>query len=222
MLPTPTIPSPDYERIYEPAEDSFLILDLFESQLSYFQSKRFSKKTPLVLEIGTGSGIITTFINKHILPNAIYVASDLNPYACKTALRTNKANASSINVDSIRCDLTTALLPNSVDLLVFNPPYVPAEFVPQVPETSEDEHTWVDIALNGGPEGMDVTNQLLQSLSDTLSVDGEAYILFCARNNPDTVAQNFMSNYPNFKVERVIHRKAGWEVLSIYRFLKLS
>ncbi|VEU21224.1 DEKNAAC102125, partial [Brettanomyces naardenensis] len=116
---------------------------------------------------------------------------------------------------------SSALRNGQIDLLVFNPPYVPTEDVPTIPETTDQEDTWVDIALNGGPQGMDVTNRVLDQLDTILSSDGEAYILFCARNNPELVGKKFVQDHHNFVVQKVIHRKAGWEELSIYRYHKL-
>lgn len=222
MLPTPDIKITDPEKVYDPAEDSFLLLDLFEELRDYFKRKEFGHKTPLVVEIGTGSGIVSTFINEYVLPNGYFIATDINPYSCASALQTNKANTTSFNLDAVRCDLLSAIQDHLIDVLVFNPPYVPTESIPSMPTTKNEEYKWMDIALNGGPTGMDITNKVLDSLNRKLSVNGEAYILFCARNKPKQVAANFQSNHDNFKVEQVIFRKAGWEELSIYRFLKVG
>ncbi|OUM50930.1 hypothetical protein BVG19_g11 [[Candida] boidinii] len=225
MFETPVVIGADYERVYEPAEDSFLILDLFEEIKDYLNEKKFAHKLPLVVEVGTGSGIVTTFINKNILPNALFIATDLNPFSCETFLRTNKHNATSFNADTVRSDLTTAIKSKDIDILIFNPPYVPAESVPSMPKNEIEEDLWVDIALMGGPTGMDVTNRLLDSLDSIMAPKGEAYILFCARNKPTEVIEQFLKVHnessEKWSCELVIHRKAGWEVLSVYRFLKL-
>mgnify|MGYP003362311979 CR=1 FL=1 len=222
MLPTPDVKIADTEKVYDPAEDSFLLLDLFEKLRDYFKEKQFVHKTPLVVEIGTGSGIVSTFINKHIFPNGYFIATDINPYSCVSALQTNKANATTFNFDAVRCDILSAVDDHVIDVLVFNPPYVPTDDVPSIPTDKEEEYKWMDIALNGGPTGMDVTNKVLDSLEQKLSVSGEAYILFCARNKPKQITANFQNIHRNFKVEQVIFRKAGWEELSVYRFLKLK
>ncbi|GME75883.1 unnamed protein product [Ambrosiozyma monospora] len=222
MLPTPEVVNKNYDLVYEPAEDTFLLLDLFEELQPYFVTKEFSHKTPLVVEIGTGSGIVSTFINKYILPKSVIISTDLNPHSCVSLISTNKHNnPKRSNLDAIRTDLVSGFHNNSIDVLVFNPPYVPAEYIPSVEDAEKDEYNWVDIALNGGPEGMDITNKLLDRLDQCMSINGEAYILFCARNKPDVVVEEFKKNNSNFSVERVIYRKAGWEELSVYRFLKL-
>ncbi|OBA16572.1 uncharacterized protein OGAPODRAFT_23895 [Ogataea polymorpha] len=213
MLSTPLIAKTDYDKIYEPAEDSFLLLDLFEE----IGATVANNKPRLVVELGTGSGIVSTFLNQHILKNAFLIATDINPHCCHAAIATNAKNAATVNFDSIQGDLTSSLRPASVDLLIFNPPYVPSPFVPTVPESAEDQ-TWLDLALDGGNDGMAVTNRLLQSLGKILAPKGQAYILFCARNNPSMVAEQFLKDHPSFRVEKMIERKAGWEVLSVYLF----
>lgn len=226
MLSTPIVPNEDYTLVYEPAEDSFLFLDLFESlkESCYLLNKRFSHKSPLVLEIGSGSGIISTFLKMHnLIPNSFHLASDINEKCNAKTMETLVHNCASSksHFDVLRGDLVSAIKDHSLDLLLFNPPYVPSEDVPELPvDTSND--TWLDLALIGGKDGMLITNKLLLELDRVLAVMGEAYILFCARNNHKEVTQDFAAKYPNFSVEQVIFRKCGWEELSIYRFTKLS
>lgn len=217
MLATPDTGNLDYDRVYEPSEDTFLLLDCFEKELEELQQK-FTGIAPVITEIGAGSGMVTSFIMSHILPESFYMATDINPHACLACLETTKINNKTFGViDCCQMDLTSAILPNSIDLLVFNPPYVPAETVPPVPEDIEDSR-WVDLALLGGPKGMTITWKLLDRLEEVLTTQGVAYILFCARNEPESVQKIMESR--GWHVKEVIRRKAGWEVLSILRFMK--
>ncbi|KAH3665509.1 hypothetical protein OGAPHI_003695 [Ogataea philodendri] len=169
----------------------------------------------------TGSGIVSTFLNQHILKNAIFIATDINPHCCRAAILTNSLNASTGNFDSVQTDLVAGLRPQTIDMLVFNPPYVPSPQVPGVPGSLQDD-SWLDLALDGGEDGMQITNKVLDALDSCLASNGKAYILFCARNKPETVVARFTDNHPMFSVEKLIERKAGWEVLSIYLFQKNS
>lgn len=219
MLSTPIFDGIDYDKVYEPSEDSFYLLDCFEDQQTYLLSK-YGNRVPLVLEIGTGSGIVTTFMLQHILPQALYLASDINPSACITARNTIRQNCSERAnfVDILRMDLASSLRTNIVDVLVFNPPYVPAEEMPIPPANDEEGELWLDLALLGGKDGMVTTWKVLNLLQEILASDGIAYILFCARNRPDEVAE-IMRNR-GWSVDVIINKKAGWEVLSILRFTK--
>lgn len=218
MLPTPTTSSLDFTHVYEPAEDSFLLLDLLEEDLSFIQARRaHSTTTPIVLEIGTGSGIVTTFMHKSILPDAVYLATDLNLHACEACQTTWTQNEGKKGrLEVVRASLATALRPQLVDYLVFNPPYVPDEIVPRAPIENENDETWLDLALLGGEDGMEVTWVLLNELDTVLAPSGVAYILFCIRNKPDQVAG--IMRKKGWTVEKVGERKAGWEVLSVWKF----
>lgn len=215
MLATPVVRQLS-EHVYEPSEDSFLLLDCFEQDRGFVQ-RRFGLHVPLVVEVGSGSGIVLTFVRQHVLPLGLYIATDVNPHACRAVLRTAKDNGGDRGIDLCQMDLTSAIRRRTVDVLIFNPPYVPAETVPAVPNT-EDDDTWLDLALCGGPQGMDVTWRVLDGLDATLSRLGVAYVLFCARNRPSEVKETLQLR--GWSVEVVIERKAGWEVLCVMRIAR--
>lgn len=204
--------------MYEPSEDTFVLMDTFEEQAPFLKL-RFLNSIPLAVEIGTGSGLLTTFIQQNVLgENAIYLTTDINNYACLASLRTSALNrklpTEQILIDLILCDLTSPILNNKVDLLLFNPPYVPSESVPEIP-SQLDFDSLVDMALCGGLDGMEVTRKVLDQLPCTLSDIGVAYILFCARNKPQEIVSNYKDKW---NIACVFERKAGWEVLSVWRF----
>ena len=74
---------------------------------------------------------------------------------------------------------------------------------------------------------METTNRLLDALDDALSPRGVLYLLLCAQNRPDQVAERLRrGGYGGgegggtlWKVEKVGSSglRAGWEVLSIWR-----
>ena len=122
-METPTyshLTAEDYDHVYEPSEDSFLLLDALELELPFL----LTKKPSICLEIGPGSGIIISALAKYLnyKPQGFF-AVDINKFACDATKRTSLANH--VNVEVINMDLLTAFRPKSIDLLVFNPPYVP-------------------------------------------------------------------------------------------------
>ena len=82
--PTPSfshLTSSDYQNVYEPAEDSFLLMDALEKESNFLKSMRFALHTPsqftsfqhslinslanrplICAEIGSGSGAVVTFL----------------------------------------------------------------------------------------------------------------------------------------------------------------
>ncbi|QLG74511.1 hypothetical protein HG535_0G03940 [Zygotorulaspora mrakii] len=220
MLPTPYIKC-DYDTVYEPSEDSFLLLDTLEEELPYLES-RFKNRLSVVCELGPGSGIVTTFLMQNGIPSknqSIYFAADISPWALDATLDAAKRNKCEKSyLEPIQSDLNRCIKSKEVDLLIFNPPYVPAEEVPAVPTTKEERDEWLDLALLGGTDGMVVTNKVLDQLDIILSPTGVAYILFCARNKPEQIVERMSRD--GWSMELIMHRKAGWEVLSVYRFTR--
>lgn len=256
MLPTPSTSHVDYSRIYEPAEDSFLMLDTLSSQSeTAFLQSRFAINTPapLVVEVGIGSGVVIAFVTAHAQQifgdaDVATLGIDVNPFACVASQQTirNAANlcraaggTPGAFLDCLNGDLLTAVKSKSIDVLIFNPPYVPSEEVPRAPATAasqgpqstadrftRDSHL-LSLSTDGGLDGMEITNRLLDELDSILSARGVAYILLCAQNKPDRVIASVQS-WPNtyqetyqsqWRAEKVSSSgsKAGWERLCVVR-----
>lgn len=220
--PTPFTRNVDFSRVYEPAEDSFVLLDSLEMEIEFLKVRFQSQGImPLVLELGTGSGIVTAFMHQSVLQGgALFLTGDVNIAACEASLNTSSQNGGTQYIDTIQGSLTTYLRKDlGVDILVFNPPYVPTENVPPIPDLENEQQgdsRWLDLALDGGVDGMEVTYKVLNNLGSILSSNGVAYILFCKRNQPEKVSE-YMSQR-GFYATKILERTAGFEVLSVYRF----
>lgn len=105
------------------------------SFIPFFQFLRSTVNPKIVVEVGSGSGVVTTFIQQLLADIPfISLATDLNFYATRCTKRTAEINKVSETVDVVQCDLVSAItkrLQGNVDLLVFNPPYVPTEELAQ-------------------------------------------------------------------------------------------
>lgn len=89
--------------MYEPAEDTFLLLDALEDDMSTLLNKRPS----IILEIGSGSGVVITALAKFIGNVSYFMAIDVNKDACEVTgntARLNKTNVSQFsNVSLLFC-----------------------------------------------------------------------------------------------------------------------
>ncbi|THH21012.1 hypothetical protein EW146_g447 [Bondarzewia mesenterica] len=162
MLPTPDtshLTRSDFEHIYEPAEDSFLLLDALEQDAQTLRD--ISPR--ICLEIGSGSGCVSSFIGTILGSSyALYLCTDINPHASRCTLLTGTKNK--IPLDPVTAYLAQPLaarLAHSVDILVFNPPYVPTydEEASAAQLGADIEGSWA-----GGADGMEVTNRLLDQV----------------------------------------------------------
>jgi len=152
----------DLDEVYEPAEDTFLLLRAAEEEVT---------PKDRVLEMGCGRGIIS----KAIAPLARRViATDINPVAVSLLHREG--------IETIRADLFMGI-GSKFDLVLFNPPYLPTE-------EEEVLEGRLNLAFDGGKTGRDAINRFLEMLKDHLDPDGgRALLLVSSLSGPSEVAE---------------------------------
>jgi release factor glutamine methyltransferase len=214
-IPTPQIShltEDDYEHVYEPAEDSFILLDALEADALVLRDA----KPALCVEIGSGSGIASTFMGTLLgTGEAFMLSTDINAYAAAATLRTGDANDVTLNpVLANLLDPLESRIAGQIDLLIFNPPYV---------VTDDDElvatQNGRDIggAWAGGNLGMAVTDILLERLPTLLAPGGRFYLVAIHQNKPDEIIARMRA--AGLECKTVIKRRAGRELLSVIRMI---
>ncbi|XP_076457149.1 methyltransferase HEMK2-like isoform X2 [Babylonia areolata] len=198
--------SADFEHVYEPAEDSFLMLDALEEEYDVLK-----KLEPAVcVEVGCGSGVGITFLASMLGPHACYLCSDVNPIAAQVARRTGEHNG--VIVHPVLCDLCSAMedrLKGQVDVLLFNPPYV-------VTPSSEVSSGGIEASWAGGAKGREVTDRFLPTVSRLLSPAGIFYLIVIKENVVEEIEAALKKD--GFHMTVVMSRKAGREHLSVLKF----
>jgi release factor glutamine methyltransferase len=108
---------------------------------------------PVAVDLGTGSGALALALASEV-PHAHVYAVENSPHAFVWT-RQNIAESGLGNVRGVFIDLADALpeLDGTVDVVVSNPPYIPANAVPRDPEVRLFDP---DAALYGGADGLDV------------------------------------------------------------------
>ena len=114
----------DFDSVYEPAEDSFILLDALELEL-----EEIRKIKPIIaLEVGPGSGIISAAlanltVNQNCHKKLCFVfACDINLSACSATKRTGLQNDVWGNLEVVRCNLMENIrdrLLHQIDLGMF-------------------------------------------------------------------------------------------------------
>ncbi|GAA5909614.1 S-adenosylmethionine-dependent methyltransferase [Sporobolomyces salmoneus] len=212
MIPTPStshLKAVDFESVYEPAEDTFILLDALE------QDVELLKGSTICLEIGSGSGCVSAFLGSICgSSSALYLCTDLNPHATRCTLETGVANK--VPLDPILTNLTSSLLPRlarQVDVLVFNPPYVETE--DEELYDAQEEGT-IEKAWAGGESGMKITNKVLEQVELLLSNRGMFYLVAIPQNKPLEILEQMKER--GLEGEITLKRRAGREHLHILRF----
>lgn len=173
----------DYELVYEPSDDTFLLMDALQYEFDYdnADAKLKLQRASLIritLEMGCGSGVGSICLAKLLMEqrertdeitekyNVNHYVTDINENAIRTTLETATRNGLCDSaVNAYKCDLATPLLDelqDSVDVLLFNPPYVPTPDVDV--KGSSIETSWA-----GGTDGRLVLDRALPQIAHLLS-----------------------------------------------------
>jgi release factor glutamine methyltransferase len=108
-----------------------------------------------IVDVGTGSGAIA--ITLALETKARVFAADISVAALRVA--SENARALGAKIDFVACDLTSAFTAGAFDMVVSNPPYVPA--LDQTTIQREVRDYEPPVALYGGDDGLDFYRRLV-------------------------------------------------------------
>jgi release factor glutamine methyltransferase len=122
---------------------------------------------PRIVDLGTGSGAIAGSI-AHEVPSAEVHAVEYSPFAHAWAAR----NLAPLGVNLVLGDLRDALaeLNGTFDVVISNPPYIPAEAIPNEPEVAL--HDPPEALYGGGADGMELPTAAAASAARLLVPGG--------------------------------------------------
>lgn len=138
-----------------------LILDRFEP---WWQGGRVRR----ILDIGTGSGCIAVACAL-AFPRAHVDAADVSAQALAVARRNARRHGVTGRVRCVRSDVYSGLAGRRYDLIVSNPPYVPARHWRHLPGEYLHEPR---LGLEAGRDGFDVVRRILAGAAAHLSPRG--------------------------------------------------
>ncbi len=148
-------------QVYEPAEDSWLLATVVLEEIT---------AEDLVIDVGTGSGFVARRIADAV--GATVIGTDINPHACR--------QAADAGVPTIRTAVLSAIADDVADVVVCNPPYLPAE-------PSVDRDDWLSVAVVGGQTGRAVVDRLLADFDRVLGENGRGYVLVSSHMDIEAV-----------------------------------
>lgn len=170
------------EEVYPPAEDTFLLID-----------NLIINDTDKVLEIGTGSGIVSISAS---LKCSEVTSTDINPHAIKCAESNIKLNNRE-NITVILSDLFENI-EDKYDLILFNTPYLPV---------IEEEHVDDDYskAWDGGESGREVIDKFIEQAPSYLKKGGRIQLVQSSLSDNEKTLKIFEKMGLNAEITAVEH-----------------
>ena len=150
-----------------------------------------------MLEIGPGSGLIT--VAKATAAQYV-LAVELNRQAARTTYLNAKQNGLSMKVDVVVGHLLGPLQPCKLfDVIVFNPPYLPAD-------GKTDDPAWT-----GGLTGREIVQQLLPQIPKVLKMGGHLYLIQSSVSGGERTVEDLKNH--GFQIIDVDKLRMGFETL---------
>lgn len=134
-------------------------------------------KPAVAVDMCCGSGAIGAVLQKR-LPEATIYAADIDPVAVTCA----RKNLTTV----FEGDLFDALpthLKHSIDTVIANVPYVPTDDIQFMPPEARDFEA--NVALNGGPDGLDILRRVARQAAQWLKPGGHLMSETSTRQAPE-------------------------------------
>jgi release factor glutamine methyltransferase len=139
---------------------------------------------PVVVDLCCGSGAVGAVVADRV-PGVELYASDLDPFAVACARRNLEPRGGRVFCGDLFAALPGALR-GRVDVLAVNAPYVPTEAIAMMPPEARDHELLM--ALDGGPDGLDVHRRVAASAPGWLAPGGALLIETSSRQAPVAAA----------------------------------
>ena len=134
---------------------------------------RHQGKALRVADVGTGSGAIAVSIAANTTSDVKILASDKSAAALQVAKQNARKHGVDKHITFLQGDLLNPLT-SPVHLILSNPPYITSAIIPTLmPEVREHEPK---TALDGGPDGLRIIEQLLAQAPAWLLSDGAIFV----------------------------------------------
>ena len=213
--------SNDFKNVYEPAEDTFLLIDSITNDLINEKEKNKFLNPIKSIEIGCGNGLVSCcyldILKKENFKLEKHFCIDINKDALNLTEKLIKNYNLNDKVYFIESDLFSNFKNNEkFDIIIFNPPYV---------TTDDDEYKRAlekkDIYASwaGGKKGSETIFKFISQLKDFIKDDSIIYLLLSKENEFFKIIDD-INNCINFQFEILMKIKATNEKLAVFKFFK--
>lgn len=213
--------SNDFKNVYEPAEDTFLLIDSITNDLINEKEKNKLLNPIKSIEIGCGNGLVSCcyldILKQENFQLEKHFCIDINKDALNLTEKLIKNYNLNDKVYFIESDLFSNFKNNEkFDIIIFNPPYV---------TTDDDEYKRAlekkDIYASwaGGKKGSETIFKFISQLKDFIKDDSIIYLLLSKENEFFKIIDD-INNCINFQFEILMKIKATNEKLAVFKFFK--
>ena len=211
--------SKDFQNVYEPAEDSFLLIDSLDKELEQITFDKNKKITSI--ELGCGSGLVSCCFLSKLKDLNINILNhyciDINKDAVNLTQNLLKNYNFDNNVNVIEGDLFNSFEKDKIfDIIIFNPPYV---------TTDDDEYKRAlkekDIyaAWAGGKKGSETINRFIDELKGHINENSIIFLLLSKENEYENIIDKLKKLY-DLDYEVLMRKKFKNERLAVIKFFK--
>lgn len=182
-----------YQNVYEPEEDSKLLLKHTTSQLKHYLLGK-NQSTSSLCEIGVGSGYVSSNLSKQF-PNINYFGSDINPDAITLTQTEFEVANKKITLNN-KPYFQGFQNKEKFDTIIFNTPYFPFESK----HDNFENLTLKDRAIYGGPNGYETIQEFIEQTNDYLKNDGFVIMIFSSLSNLKHIEKILTRNLYEFEM----------------------
>ena len=170
-------------------------------------ARRLGRKPRWVVDVGTGSGAVACALARE-LEGAAVLAVDISDQALRVARSNAEALGLGHRIRFLRCDLLRPFRPGPrFDIVAANLPYIPRGGIDYLPEGIRDYEP--RLALDGGPDGLEVIGRLLYDAHVMLAAGGMV-ALEVEDTQVEAVKETLESN-PVYGIQGVEEDMAGFK-----------
>jgi len=211
----------DFENVYYPSEDTFLLIDYFKDKISdtYFDGININE-IEYILDMGTGTGIIAIFFQYFKLKskkfNPKIVASDILENSIECAKKNETLNKFHDEILFLQSDLFKSFpdsLKSSFNIIIFNPPYLPSS--PLITDNKKIDHSW-----DGGLK-FEILIEFIKKVRNYLNVQKPHYIYYISSSRTNLEELNKAMDDLKFKSEIVRRKHIFFEDIFLNRITNL-
>jgi release factor glutamine methyltransferase len=176
----------------------------FSTRLLIEALQRFDIHNKSLLELGSGSGLITCWAARE---GAKVLAIDINALAVENTQLNIEMNSLQSAASAVVSDLFENVSSQLFDVIVVNPPYYPKN-----PKTAAEQAWYCG-------EGFEYFQRFFQQLSAYLHA--ETIVLMSLSEDCDLKAIQTIGEEHGFRFETLISKRTGWEEHFIFQLKKI-